>query len=149
MKFSIEKSEFLKGLGRIQAIVEKRTSMPILANVLLQATKEGEEGEIQLAATDLEVGIRGVHTANVEEAGGLTVLAKKLYEIVRELPDETIQVYDDTWNVLFLKALTDIHVKLAEYKMSLMLEASTEGTPVTRPLMLHYPDCEAARKVTD
>lgn len=92
MKFSIEKGEFLKGLGRIQAIVEKRTSMPILANVLLQATKQGEEGEIQLAATDLEVGIRGIHTANVEETGGLTVLAKKLYEIVRELPDEMIQL---------------------------------------------------------
>jgi DNA polymerase-3 subunit beta len=92
MKFSIEKSEFLKGLGRIQAIVEKRTSMPILANVLLEATAEGEEGEIQLAATDLEVGIRGTHQASVEETGGLTVLAKKLFEIVRELPDEIVHL---------------------------------------------------------
>jgi DNA polymerase-3 subunit beta len=92
MKFSIEKSEFLKGLGRIQAIVEKRTSMPILANVLLEATEKGEEGEIQLAATDLEVGIRGTHQASVEETGGLTVLAKKLFEIIRELPDEMVHL---------------------------------------------------------
>jgi len=65
------------------------------------------------------------------------------------LPDDCAQVYDSTANVLFLKKFTDIHVEMQHYKMSLMEEANTLGTPVTRPLMLHYPDCEAARKVTD
>jgi len=65
------------------------------------------------------------------------------------LPDDDFQVYDDDESVLFLKKFTEIHVKLADYKMDLMKEASELGTPVTRPLLLHYPNEEAARKVND
>ena len=91
MKLKITKAELHKGLGRIQAIVEKRNSMPILANVLLEAEKgSGGDGSLRLAATDLEVGVRGQHPAQIEKAGGLTVGAKKLFEIVRELPDEDV-----------------------------------------------------------
>ncbi|HKX46574.1 MAG TPA: DNA polymerase III subunit beta [Planctomycetota bacterium] len=90
MKLQIAKAELHKGLGRIQAIVEKRNSMPILANVLLEAEKGSGSGSLRLAATDLEVGVRGQHPAEVEKTGGLTVGAKKLFEIVRELPDETV-----------------------------------------------------------
>lgn len=92
MKLSISKTELQRGLTRIQAIVEKRNSMPILANALLEATKSGKAGSLRLAATDLEVGIHGTHEAKVEKAGGLTVSAKKLFEIVRELPDEQIHL---------------------------------------------------------
>jgi DNA polymerase-3 subunit beta len=92
MKLSITKSEFLRGLGRIQSIVEKRNSMPILANALIEAPTTGEDAQLQLAATDLEVGVRSQHAANVTEAGGLTVSAKKLFEIVRELSDEKIEL---------------------------------------------------------
>jgi DNA polymerase-3 subunit beta len=92
MKIAIEKAELQKGLGRIQAIVEKRNSMPILANVLLEAARKGKKAQVQLSATDLEVGIRGSHDAEVEVPGGVTASAKKLFEIVRELPDETIQI---------------------------------------------------------
>lgn len=93
MKLKIAKAELQKGLGRIQAIVEKRNSMPILANVLLEAEAGAKEaGRLRLAATDLEVGVRGQHPAAVEKAGGLTVAAKKFFEIVRELPDEEISL---------------------------------------------------------
>ena len=92
MKISIDKSELQRGLGRIQAIVEKRNSMPILANVLLTATGKGDDGKLELAATDLEVGVRGAHSARVSRAGAITVSARKLYDIVRELPDEAIQL---------------------------------------------------------
>jgi DNA polymerase-3 subunit beta len=92
MKLSITKNELQRGLTRIQAIVEKRNSMPILANVLLEAKGKGSEASLRLAATDLEVGIQGLHTADVKKEGGLTVSAKKLYEIVRELPDETVRL---------------------------------------------------------
>lgn len=92
MKLSITKSEFLRGLGRIQSIVEKRNSMPILANTLIEAPETGKNAMLQLAATDLEVGVRSQHMANVTEAGGLTVSAKKLFEIVRELSDEKIEL---------------------------------------------------------
>ncbi len=92
MKLSIDKSEFQKGLARIQAIVEKRNTMPILANVLIRVTKADAGGALELAATDLEVGIRGSHGAEVETAGEVTVSAKKLFEIVRELPDEPVHL---------------------------------------------------------
>jgi DNA polymerase-3 subunit beta len=89
MKFSIARNELQRGLTRIQSIVEKRNTMPILANVLLDATADGQ---LELAATDLEVGIRGSHPAEVERIGRVTASAKKLYEIVRELPEEPIHV---------------------------------------------------------
>jgi DNA polymerase-3 subunit beta len=92
MKLSISKTEFLQGLGRIQSIVEKRNSMPILANTLIEAPKTGKEAQLQLSATDLEVGIRSRHTAKITKAGGLTVSAKKLFEIIRELPDEQVEL---------------------------------------------------------
>lgn len=90
MKLSISKSELQKGLSRIQSIVEKRNSMPILANVLLEA--HGEDGRLHLSATDLEVGIRGSHEASIQEPGSLTVAARKLFELVRELPDEDVHL---------------------------------------------------------
>ena len=91
MKLSITKSEFLRGLGRIQSIVEKRNSMPILANVLIEAPKKGKEAKLHLAATDLEVGVRSLHEANVSEPGGLPLSAKKLFDIIRELSDEKVE----------------------------------------------------------
>jgi DNA polymerase-3 subunit beta len=92
MKFSIPKSELQQGLSRLQSLVEKRSTMPILANVLLVAGKEKKGGWLQLAATDLEVGVRSRHPCEVAEAGEVTVSAKKLYEIIRELPDEQLNV---------------------------------------------------------
>lgn len=91
MKLSIPRSELQRGLARIQAIVEKRNSMPILANVLLRASK-GDRNQLEISATDLEVGIRGSHPAEVSKAGSLTVSARKFFEIVRELPDEPVSL---------------------------------------------------------
>ncbi len=92
MKFTIGKDELLRGVGRIQSIVEKRNTMPILANVHIEVQKNGKEGVLELAATDLEVGIRSTHPADVKKPGRLTVSAKKFYEILRELPMEPIQL---------------------------------------------------------
>jgi DNA polymerase-3 subunit beta len=92
MKFSIPQSELQRGLARIQSIVEKRNTMPILANVLIEATRDSDVGVLSLAATDLEVGIRGSQPADVTEPGSITVSAKKLFEIIRELPDEPVSI---------------------------------------------------------
>ncbi len=92
MKFSISRGELYKGLSRIQSIVEKRNTMPILANVLLDVPETGEPARLELAATDLEVGIRSTHACQADQAGSVTVSAKKLHEIVRELPDETVHI---------------------------------------------------------
>jgi DNA polymerase-3 subunit beta len=95
MEFRIPKQTLLKGLSRIQAIVEKRNTMPILANTLIEA----EDEKVFITATDLDVGIRGSYDATVAKKGSVTVAAKKLYEVVRELPDENITVSrrDNNW----------------------------------------------------
>jgi len=92
MKLTIEKSDLHRGLSRLQAVVEKRHSMPVLANVLLDASGSGEGGHLELVATDLEVGVRDVHAAQVEDTGRITVSARKLFDIVRELPDDPLQL---------------------------------------------------------
>ena len=88
MKFEIDRGELLRGLGHIQGIVERRGTLPILANALVQARKEG----LVLSATDLEVGVVGTHPAKVETEGTATLAARKLYEIVRELEDSPVRV---------------------------------------------------------
>src|SRR4029453_11919439 len=91
MKLSISKPDLQRALARIQAIVERRNSMPILANVLLDVRKD-ESGTLLVAATDLEVGVRSSSPAKVAKPGALTVSARKLYDIVRELPDEPVNL---------------------------------------------------------
>jgi DNA polymerase-3 subunit beta len=92
MKLTIEKPALHRGLSRLQAVVERRHSMPILANVLLNAQHSGKPSQLELVATDLEVGVRDVQDAQVEEAGGITVSARKFFDIVRELPDEPVSL---------------------------------------------------------
>lgn len=81
MKLTIGRDELLGGLSHVQAIVERRGMLPILSNALLRAGSD----QILLAATDLEVGVVSTREANVEKPGAVTLAAKKLYEIVREL----------------------------------------------------------------
>ncbi|MDH5306033.1 MAG: DNA polymerase III subunit beta [Myxococcales bacterium] len=92
MKFTITRSQLQRGLARIQSIVEKRNTMPILANVLIEVSGSEDAGQMELSATDLEVGIRSTHPCTTFESGSVTASAKKLYEIVRELADEPIQI---------------------------------------------------------
>lgn len=84
MKFKINKNIFLSGLQKTQGITDKKSTMPILSNLLLKA----KENSIEITATDLEVGIRDIIEALVLEEGGITIGARKLYEIVKELPEE-------------------------------------------------------------
>lgn len=86
MEFIISKNIFLEGLSKVQGIVEKRHTIPILANVLI----ESKNDEITITATDLEVGLKSKHKANVINEGKITVSAKKLFEIIKELPDKDI-----------------------------------------------------------
>jgi DNA polymerase III subunit beta len=86
MHFTIEKETFWKSLARIQGIVEKRNTIPILANVMIEADSTG----LHITATDLEVGMRASYPAKVLDSGKITVSAKKLFEIIKELPDKEI-----------------------------------------------------------
>src|ERR1044072_4564380 len=88
MKFSAAKEKPLEGLRQVQNVVSTRTPLPILSNVLLQA----HGGEIHLTTTDLDVGVRGSCEADVEKEGATTLPARRLFNIVRELPSSEIQI---------------------------------------------------------
>lgn len=90
MELNVRQAELLKELQLLQGIVERKNTIPILANVLIEA--EDEATEIRLAATDLEVGLRSRCAAAVVRGGSLTLPARKLYEIVRALPDTDIRI---------------------------------------------------------
>jgi DNA polymerase-3 subunit beta len=88
MEIKAKRGDLLATLYWTQNIVERRNTIPILANVLISAQKK----LIQMTATDLEVGIRGDVDGDVLKEGTVTVNAKKLYEIIREVPDEHVQL---------------------------------------------------------
>ena len=90
MEFKIRKDEFLRGLYLAQGIADRKSTLPILANVLIRT--EGKD-KLLCGATDLNV------TAKVEKEGGLTVAARQLYEIVKGLPDDEVRVRrtDQNW----------------------------------------------------
>ena len=83
MKTTIERSAFLKALNHVQSVVERRNTIPILSNVLLEA----ENGVVTLTATDLEIEVRERVEAEISQAGAITAPAHMLYDIVRKLPD--------------------------------------------------------------
>ncbi len=88
MELKIDRNELLAGLNKIQTVVEKKSTMPIISNVLLDVL----DGRLNLIATDLEVGMRTEHNAEVVKKGKITVPARKLYEMVREIPDSLITI---------------------------------------------------------
>ena len=83
MRVTIERSNLLKSLGHVHRVVERRNTIPILSNVLLRADKN----ELHLKATDLDLEIFEKASAMVEQAGGTTVPAHMLHDIVRKLPE--------------------------------------------------------------
>lgn len=89
MRFSIEKDDILSELQLLQGIVEKRNTMPILANILINSS----ENEIEMTGTDLEVGLMTHFTAQVDETGSITVSGKKLFEIVRALSGSQVVTF--------------------------------------------------------
>jgi DNA polymerase-3 subunit beta len=88
MEIKAKRGDLLATLYWTQNIVERRNTIPILANVLIAAQKN----EIYMTATDLEVGVRGNVEGEIKKEGTVTVNAKKLYEIIREVPDEQVQL---------------------------------------------------------
>ena len=95
MEISIAKDRFMKGLHLIQSIVEKRNTMPVLANVLIRTSEEG----IEIVATDLEVGIKETVEAKITTEGAVTLSARKLFEIVKEIPTDELSLKkkDNNW----------------------------------------------------
>lgn len=84
MKATIERATLLKSLGHVQSVVERRNTIPILSNVLIEATAEGT---LRLMATDLDLQIVEVVAAAIDQPGAITVSAHTLFDIARKLPE--------------------------------------------------------------
>jgi DNA polymerase-3 subunit beta len=84
MKATIERAVLLKSLGHVQSVVERRNTIPILSNVLLEAQ---EDGSLRLMATDLDLQVDETIPATVAQPGATTVSAHTFFDIVRKLPE--------------------------------------------------------------
>lgn len=95
MELQVHLGTLARALQLVQSVVEPRQTLPILANVLLEASSE----VLRISATDLEVAVRTTVPAVVTTPGGITINARKFHEIVRELPHETLQlkVHENSW----------------------------------------------------
>src|SRR3954452_9349761 len=91
MELVVRKADLLRELQLFQGIVERKNTIPILANVLIEA--DGDQ--VKLLATDLEVGLRSRCQASVSKKGSLTLPAKKLYEIIKALPETDVRIEED------------------------------------------------------
>src|SRR5262245_26776281 len=95
MELVVRKNDLLRELQLFQGIVERKNTIPILANVLMEAKGD----QVSFLATDLEVGLRSKCAASVAKGGSLTLPAKKFYEIVRSLPETDIRIAEDKGGV--------------------------------------------------
>ncbi len=100
MRVTIARDELLTALQRVQGVVEKRNTMPSLANVLLEAKPEG----LDIMATDLELGMRGLYQAKVGEPGSVTFSARKLYEILKEIKESELELSVSDHSLVTIRA---------------------------------------------
>lgn len=102
MRFTIERTNFLKTLGHVQSIVEKRNTIPVLSNVRIEA----KDGNISFKATDMDIEITEIVEANISEEGATTAPAHMLYDIARKLSEgsEIELTYQDEKGALSLSS---------------------------------------------
>src|ERR1041385_5192177 len=129
MEFSVSKSALLNELTTTQGVVERKTTIPILSNLLVEA----REGRVTITATDLELSIRTSCEAKVKKEGAGTIPAKKLLELVRLLPEGEIRfkLLENHW--------VEITSDRRTYKMVGMAKENFPRIPVFASALLSIP----------
>jgi len=118
MKFSTAKSNIINELAILQGIVEKRTTMPILSNILLKAEKD----RVEMMGTDLEVGLRTFFEAEVKEPGVAAVNGRKVFDFIRLLPEER--------DIDFQKKDEQLIIKSGESEIKIVTAAEEDFPPI-------------------
>src|SRR5271154_1914012 len=97
MEFNVKKFDLLREISLTQGVVERKTTIPILSNLLLEAAA----GRLTITATDLEVSIRTSCDAKVKKEGAGTIPAKKLFELLRLLPEGEVKfkLLENHWEI--------------------------------------------------
>src|SRR3954462_8812818 len=88
MRFTISREKLQEGLTAVTATIPAKTTLPVLANILVETTERG----IRLSGTDLDIAVTTEVTADVEAQGATTIPAKKLSEIAKELPPAPVRI---------------------------------------------------------
>ncbi|HKB08341.1 MAG TPA: DNA polymerase III subunit beta, partial [Candidatus Polarisedimenticolia bacterium] len=125
----------LRELEVMQGIVEKKSTIPILSNIVIDAQK----GRLELLATDLEVGIRTTCEAEVSKPGSVALSARRLFDIVRYLPDADVRLRSDegTWTQITCQKARFRIVGLSRTDFPAMPEFDfAKGIVIDRPLLL-------------
>ena len=102
MELTVAKADLQKELQLCQGVVEKRSTIPILSNVLLKAA----DGRLQIAATDLDVTILSSCEAKISTPGGVTIEAKRLFDVIRSMPDDDVHMTLQENNSMLLESGT-------------------------------------------
>lgn len=140
MEFRIHKAEFLKGLRLAQNIADRKSTMPMLANVLLRTSGKDR---LLVAATDLNVSVSAELTCQGAAEGGLTAAAKALHDIVANLPGDeiTFKRADNNW--------AEISAGKVDYRLVGMPDRDFPKIPDHREVDLQPVDAETLRAMID
>jgi DNA polymerase-3 subunit beta len=130
MRFSLSKNSLLRELNLLQGVVEKKNTIPILSNVLIETLGESL---VSLIATDLDVSLQTECNADVTQPGAIVLQARKLFDIVRNLPDSEITFVkeDNDW--------ARISCGAAEFKIVGQAKEHFPSTPVLKQTGLAIP----------
>jgi DNA polymerase-3 subunit beta len=129
MELVVAKNQLLRELQLFQGIVERKNTIPILANVLIEA----KGNEVRMLATDLEVALRSKCDAMVAKGGSLTLPAKKLYEIVKALPETDVRIQEDKNGVKVAADKFDSRMQTLPREDFPTLPEATGATSATLP----------------
>ena len=98
MEIKIDRDELYKNVSRVQSIIERRSNMPILSTILLSASGS----QVQMSATDLELGFQQTIPAEVTEEGNVTISGRKLFEILKETRRTEFHIKEKENNRVFI-----------------------------------------------
>src|SRR6187200_247575 len=102
MKATIERAKLLRCLSHVQSVVERRNTIPILSNVLMEASADGT---LKITATDLDLQVvETMGAVSVEDGGAITVSAHLLFDIARKLPEGSQVSFETADNRMTMKA---------------------------------------------
>ena len=139
MKFTICRDDILSVMANIQGLTGRKSSMAITSSVLIQVAS----GQIKISATDLETGFEGVYPAQVQSEGTLTLNSRKLFEIIRDFPNDNIN-FEQTANRWV--DIGDVNVK---YHMSGLDPETFPKNPVFDDINLFNIDSAQMKKMID
>lgn len=137
MKIKIAKENLLNALQKVQAVVNPRSPLPVLANILFEA----KDGELRLTATDLDITIRATTPAAVEAPGATTMPAKRIFNIIREAPGAELDIRTDD------KHITTVTAESAEFRLHGITEEDFPGQPPFSDAVAYTLDRAILRKM--